>query len=62
MSQDHEITNADVLKLIVEILECVQDDKGKVADVTVFSDEILVVEFPQGERFRINITDTKKFN
>lgn len=56
-----EIDTLHLMSLIKQIFECVENDKGESPFLTVYSDEILVIEFPQDKRFRIEIKDLTRF-
>ena len=62
MSNKEPITSLDLLKLIVEIFECIEpDDKSKKApEIIVYSDDCLVLEI-EDKRFRVSIQDMSQF-
>ena len=63
MSNSKEIIETgDILKLIVQIFECIEpDDKTKEPpQITIYSDDCLVLEI-ENKRFRVSIQDTSQF-
>lgn len=64
MSQkyDHEdITTHKMLKLIAEIMDCVENENGEKPECTILSEDLMMIEFDSNTRFRIVIQDTKRF-
>ena len=57
-----EISPQDLMKLIIEIFECVENtEDGSTPQLTQYSDEVLVLDFPNDKRFRIEIKDLTRF-
>lgn len=50
----------DIIKLIRDIIDCLQDDKGNSPFVDIMNEEILMVTF-DNKRFRIMVQDCSRF-
>ena len=51
----------ELIKFFSEILEC-YDDNGLKADIIAIGDDLLLIEFPSGQRYRILIQDCARFS
>jgi hypothetical protein len=60
-NNDEEITTARLIKLICEIFDCIEDDNGNKPYLTILSEDLALIEFENGPRYRLTIEDCSKF-
>jgi hypothetical protein len=56
---ERDISTTRLLNLIADIFDCVEGDNGRTPEIKIINDEIMLIEFDELTRFRIEIKDMR---